>query len=263
MSPNLGFAYAQARIQARFAGLPQEEEWQRLAASRTLASFLEEARTGPLRGWVKGFSGQSGAHELEAGVRSLYREMLDEVASWVPNPWKDAVSWVRWLNHLPLLAHLAAGGSAPLWTARDPDLRPLIDDDGALDPKRLAGTGLQCLLGGEEGLARPWIVQWRSRWPRCCRETARNLEGLTALLAAHVEGFRRSPPSAAWSLRRELHERLRSRFHRRTLQPEMPFIFITLTALDLERLRASLVSRALFSAPDEPPGSAAVGQGGV
>ena len=88
MSPNLGFAYSQARIQARFAGLPQEDEWQRLAASRTLASFLEEARTGPLRGWVKGFSGQSGVHELEAGVRSLHREMLDEVASWVPTPWK-------------------------------------------------------------------------------------------------------------------------------------------------------------------------------
>jgi hypothetical protein len=70
---DLDFAYAQARIQARFASLPSEAEWQRVAASRSLASFLEEARTGCLRDWVKGFSGQSDVHYLEEGLRSLFR----------------------------------------------------------------------------------------------------------------------------------------------------------------------------------------------
>ena len=43
------FAYAQARIQARFARLPGEEDWERQTGMRGLAGFLEEARSGPKR----------------------------------------------------------------------------------------------------------------------------------------------------------------------------------------------------------------------
>jgi hypothetical protein len=251
MSLDLDFAYAQARIQARFARLPAEEEWQRLAASRTLASFLEEARSGPLRDWVKGFSGQSDAHELEAGLRSLYRETLEAVSGWVPAPWRDALSWTRWLMHLPLFAHLGAGGALPGWAARDPDLRFLLCEDGTLDRRRLAAAGVDVLMRPAQGLAAVWIAQWRGRWPRCGHEISRNLLAFTALLTGHVENFRRIPPDAAWSSRKELRERLRLRLHQRMLQPQVPFIYLALTALDLERLRAALVSRALFSAPGQ------------
>ena len=260
MSLDLGFAYAQARIQARFACLPAEDEWQRLAASRTLASFLEEARLGSLRNWVKGFSGQSDVHDLEAGLRSLHREALEDVCGWVPAPWRDALSWTRWLVHLPLLAHLGAGGVMPAWVLRDPELCVLIGEDGALDPHRLAGAGVDALMRAEQVPAAAWIAQWRCRWPRCGRETARGLEALTALLAGHVENFRRISPEATWSLRKELRERLRLRLHQCTLQPQVPFIYLALTALHLERLRAALVSRALFSAQGEPARPSAAGQ---
>jgi hypothetical protein len=49
-----------------------------------------------------------------------------------------------------------------------------------------------------------------------------------------------------WELRRELRARLGLLFHRRLREPASPFIFLILTALDLERLRAELVGRALF-----------------
>ena len=251
MSLDLAFAYVQARIQARVAGLPEEDEWQRLAASRSLASFLEEARAGPVRDWVKGFSGQSGVHELEAGLRTLYRDQLDEVSSWVPASWCDAVSWIRWLLLLPVLSHLAGGGRPPGWVARDPDLRPLLGSDGALDPTRLAAVGAQGLVGDDGGHIDAWLGCWRRRWPRCDRETSLRLEELTALLEDHFHSFHRNPPGSAWPLRRDLRARLRSRLHRRVLQPEVPFIYLALIALDLERLRASLVTRALFSGSGE------------
>jgi hypothetical protein len=260
MSGDHRFAYAQARIQARFAGLPSEQEWQRLAASRTLASFLEEARGGALRDWVKGFSGLSDVHDLEAGLRALYLEHLEAVARWVPAPWRQAVAWTLWLTRLPLLAHFRAGASVPGWVARDRELRRLLDDTGSWDPRRLADAGAGPLLESADAPVAAWIAEWRRCWPRCRRSTARDLDGLIALLSGHADAFSRVPPAGAWRLRGELRERLRLRFHQRLLQPAAPFIFLVLAALDLERLRAALVSRALFAAWDEPAGAETEGE---
>ena len=44
---------------------------------------------------------------------------------------------------------------------------------------------------------------------------------------------------------------LRLRLHRSTLQPSVPFIYLALTALDMERLRAALIGRALFADQEE------------
>lgn len=259
MGLDLDFAYAQARIQGRFSRLPGEDEWQRLAASRTLASFLEEARSGSLRDWVKGFSGQSDVHDLEAGLRSLHRDVLEELCGWVPVPWRDALSWTRWLVHLPLLAHLGAGRPMPGWAARDLELRGLLGEDGELDPRRLSNAGLDVLMRAEEGPAAAWILQWRRRWPRCGCEASRNLDALTATLAGQVESFGRISPTAGRALHTELRGWLRLTLHRRTLQPSVPYVYLALTTLDLDRLRAALVSRALFSPQGEPapPGQAA------
>ena len=252
MSLDLDFAYAQARIQGRFSRLPAEDEWQRLAASRTLASLLEEARLGPLHNWVKGFSGQSDVHDLEAGLRSVHRETLEDLCGWVPAPWRDALSWTRWLVHLPLLAHLDAGGPMPGWVSRDPELSGLFGENGALDPRRLSSTGVDVLMHTNQEPAMAWIIQWRRRWPHCRPETARDLEALAAPLTGRVESFGRISPTATWSLRKKLRERLRLSLHRHTLQPSVPFVYLALTALDLERLRAALVSRALFPLRAEP-----------
>jgi hypothetical protein len=252
MRKDLDFAYAQARIQARFATLPQETEWERLAASRTLAAFLEEARTGSLCNWVKGFSSQSDIHDLEAGIRSLYWDSLEAVAGWVPAPWREAVSWVRWLAWLPLLSHLKSGGVMPDWTAQDQSLHALADSDGALSMQRLEEAGAACLLHAEEDVVSVWIAEWKQRWPRCSRTLCRDLEALIPLVMTHFDVFPRLPPDSAWRQRRELRATLRLHFHRQPLEPAIPFVYLALTALDLERLRAALVSRALFPVQDEP-----------
>jgi hypothetical protein len=249
---DLDFAYAQARIQARFASLPSEAEWQRVAASRSLASFLEEARTGCLRDWVKGFSGQSDVHYLEEGLRSLFREDLESVVGWVPVHWRESVSWVRWLALLPLLAHLRAGGAMPRWAARDSLLQVLAGGGDELNMRCLEDAGARCLLQADAGVAAAWAAEWRRRWPPCSREASRALEALRVLLVAHLDAFRQASPESAWPLRRDLRERLRLRFRRHTLQPAVPFIYLAMVALDLERLRAALLRRVLFSAQDEP-----------
>ncbi len=240
------FAYAQARIQARYGDLPGEDDWQRLAGARTLGIFLEEAREGALRIWVKGFSALSDAHDLDRGLRTIWSDGVDQVALWMPKPWRAAFSWLRWFPLLPLLAHAARGNALPPWVDRDGALHPLRRSDGAFDPTALIASGAGALLVPPEGLAAAWRAEWQRLWPACDRRFLINLEHLAAAVLRHAQAFARAGSDAAWPLRRELRERLRLDFHRLPLQPAAAFAFIALIALDLERLRAALMQRALF-----------------
>jgi hypothetical protein len=244
------YGYLQARLQARYAGLPSEDDWQRLAATRTLSAFLEEARMGVLRAWVAGFSSQSETHDLEAAVRTLYRETAGQVASWVPKPWCDAVAWVRWLPVLPIFDHLARGEPMPAWVAWELDMQTLLEEDGTLSLERLRRAGAAALGGSSGNLADAWLGQWRRRWPRCDGQDRANMESLVKVVEDAAAAFLRAPPEGTWTVRKELRERLRLRFHQQLLQPVTAFIYLALVALDLERLRAGLVTRALFAEPE-------------
>ena len=245
MSAGCRFAYAQARVQAQYAELPTEADWRRLSAARTLSGWLEEARSGALKRWVKGFSAHSDSHDLERGVRAQFVETVEQVASYLPRPWHEAVSWCRWLPLLGLFDHLHAGGTLPDWVVRDPRLALLLDDDGGLDPSALASQGIGGLLQGDAG--RAWLAQWRRSWPRCKPAYLEAVDALALRCLTHLRDFREAPPDKAWSLRQGLRERLRFEFHLYLLQPASAFIFLAVVALDLERLRRALLDRALFA----------------
>lgn len=250
MKTHCRFAYVQARIQARFARLPTDEDWERLAGVRGLASFMEDARNGSLRDWVKPFSGQSDSHDIEVGLRALYREHVAEVVAWVPKPWQPAFWWTRWLVLIPFFDHLARGGAMPGWVNRDHALHRLLDEMGDLDRDRLRRAGISVLLVPDGDPAAAWLLEWRRRWPRCKAGYLRNLTLLEGLLARHSEEFRRAGPTSTWALRYRLRGQLALLFHQRLLQPAGVFIYLILVLLDLERLRAELVDRALFAAPE-------------
>jgi len=246
MNHRSDLGYAQARLQARHAALPREEDWQRLAGARTLGSFLEEAREGALRSWVKGFSALSDAHDLDRGLRAIWREGVAEVARWMPEPWRPAIAWLDWLALLPFLAHVGRYKSVPPWVGLDPDLRSLQGVDGALDVMALHAAGAAALLVAPGGLGAAWRAHWHRLWPACGRASRERLERLERLVLSHNLAFCQGGPEVAWSLRRELRERLRLEFHRLPLEPLTAFAFLALVALDLERLRAALMERALF-----------------
>ncbi|AGA91014.1 hypothetical protein Thimo_2269 [Thioflavicoccus mobilis 8321] len=242
------FGYAQARMQARYALLPDEAAWGRLAAARSLTAFLAEARALRFGQWVKGFSRHSSAHELERGVRLQFRDTVDAVAGWMPERWGPAVAWTRWLPYLPLFALLARGDSVPRWACEDYLLVALLDEAGQPRPAMVGEAGLRPLFAGDVDVAAAWLREWQRRWPPSGGEGRSALTRLLALFGAHLVAFRSAAPDATWPLRRELRTELRQRFRRSSLQPVTPFIFLALVALDLERLRAELVGRALFAA---------------
>ncbi len=250
MTASVAFGYVHARAQARLAGLPRESDWQRLEATRGLSAFLEEARATPLKPWVAGLSGASDAHDIDRGVRAMFRAEVAAAARWVPAGWRASVEWVQWLPHLRVIRQALAGGSAPDWLAHDLVLAAFVGSGGAMNLAALRAAGLGPLIAaaGEGDLPAAWLAAWRGRWPSMRRRFQANLEGLVATLAAHQRLFLASDPNRTWPLRRELELRLRHLFHLYLVQPAGLFAYLALVAVGLERLRGALVSRALFGA---------------
>ena len=246
MNTSYRLAYCQARIQARLALLPTDDDWQRLNGARGLSAFLEEARSGPLRAWVQGFSRHSDTHEIEHGLRVAYRETVQQLTRWMPDRWRPAMDWTGWLADLALLDHLMRDGLLPGSADADPRWRTLSGPDGILDRQALADAGASCLLTGEPGPMQAWLVEWRRRWPSCSRQARRNLDALVALIGTHHQQLTGAASNQVWGLRQVLRARLKLLLHQRPLQPAAPFIYLGLVVLDLERLRAALVERALF-----------------
>ena len=124
MSMSGHFAYAQARLQARLAEIPDAAQAQQTLAARDLASLLASVRATAQRRYVARLAPGMDAHELERHLRWEWMALVDEVARWQPAAWFAAVSWLRWLPSLPLLQKVARGGRPPAWARADPVTRP-------------------------------------------------------------------------------------------------------------------------------------------
>ncbi|WP_295883852.1 hypothetical protein [uncultured Thiohalocapsa sp.] len=247
------FAHAQARVQARYGRLPAEADWRRISGIRGLGAWLEDARNGPHRDWIKGFSAASTAADIEAGVRGRLLDEIDAVAAYVPAAWQDAVHWTRWLPLAGVLERVRAGGRLPDWARGLPQVAALVDEQGDWVQAQMERAGIGSLLDPAAGpLLGAWTDGWRQRWPSPGDAVQADLDGLAALLREHLTVFRRSDPQRAWTRRQALRERLRFRFHGLGLSPAAPFTYLALLALDLERLRRALLDRALF--PELPAG---------
>jgi hypothetical protein len=251
MSSAVSWSYTQARLQARYGDYLDEHTWQQLQGAIELPAYLDRARSTGLRQWVANFCATSPVHELELGLRHHWRTTVDEVARWSPSPWRPAVRWVRYLVDLPALAYLWQGGPAPAWMTQDPILRPCLQAPGSQHADSLGElAALQSAVKAGEPLVVAWEREWRRRWPRLGATEAAQLDDLAALLRSHHDVFSSAMPRDTWTLRADLRDRLRSRFRRYHQQPGAAFSYIALVALALERLRAGLVSRALFSRPE-------------
>ncbi len=248
MSP--GFAYVQARVQARFGELIDDTLCHRLAADRGLSHFLEEARGTPLAHWMTDFSRFSDTHHIEQGLRLRLHDLIRETAGWVPEEWRDAVTWIAWLPELPLLRHLLGGHATPAWAIAEPLLGPHLReaDSDIYRAVRDAGGGALLPEADEEWpVGAAWVVHWRALWPACPRSERNALEQLTALTRSHGAAFAASPPDQGWQERMAFRARLRQLFRHGAMQPVALFAYLALVATDLERLRGTLVNRVTYA----------------
>jgi hypothetical protein len=248
-------AYAQARLQARHGEILDSPGWGHLHGIREFTAFLENARSTSLGRWLQPFNAQSGAHELEVGLREAFRAHAREVAGWLPQAWRGAVHWVGLLPDLPALQHLLTGQSALPWMRADPSLERLLSEGGALRPEALREGDWACLAAAWDAgveLREAWTAEWVRRWPQGSQRSAVALDRLQRLVQRHTAALlARGSAHAAWEARRGLAAALAYQFRRQFMQPAAAFVHLLRVALELERLRAELVARRILGVPPE------------
>ena len=242
--------YAQARIGARQGERLREADWHRIEVLRELRPLLELARRTALRPWLAGIDADSSVHRVEAALRDRWRALVDEVASWMPDAWRPALSWWAVLPDLAPLQHLARGEQPPAWMRDDDAWRELCASGPEARAARLVDGPLAALAtawSAPQTLPRAWQAEWRRRWPGQGREAGDMLERVADALMAHERTFAVATAGQGWLLRGSLRPQLALLLRRAALHPAVAFIHLALCALDLERLRAELVRRIVFA----------------
>jgi len=243
-----GLEYAQARLWARNGERPDEVEWRQIEVIRELHAALDAAHGTRLRHWTAGIASRDGAHQIEATLRQHWRGLVAEVTGWMPVEWRASLAWCGALIELPTLQYLARGGEQLTWMRDDPVYRGLWSDvPGARSGVPISGSlaPLAPAWANPDRFLDEWRAEWTRRLPRSLAAIPL-LERLSAVLEEHFALFGTAAPSESWPLRRALQVRLASLFRRAVLDPAAAFVFLALSALDVERLRAELVRRATF-----------------
>jgi len=238
--------YAHARLGARYGGRADELVWRRLAMIRDLGAFLDAARSSALGAWVTSIGPDSDVHAIELALRAHGRERVAAIAAWMPPDWRPALEWCGLWPDLPVLQHLARGGTAPSWLRDDPlsaalrEGRPAGRDAGA-------ASLLAAARSAPERIGSLWYEAWLRRLPGQGK-TPPLLAEFAGVMKMHAAQFRAPLQADGWALRRALHARLAQLFRRATLDPAAAFIFLALSALEGERLRGEIERRIAFPA---------------
>jgi hypothetical protein len=241
--------YAQARLSARYGDRPDELAWRRIEHVRTFPALLDAARTTALRAWLPGIAPVSTPHEIEQALRERWRELVVEVASWMPDEWQSATLWCATLADLPVLQHLARGGASLPWMREDAVYRELCERESAGFGTAPTGGSLAALAAAwsdPDRIGHLWLVEWRRRTPEGDRGDQVAQEAVVRALRSHLASLRDPSLVTGTVLRRALQTRLEALFRRAMVEPSAAFVFIALAALDLERFRGELLRRAAF-----------------
>lgn len=233
------FAYAGARIQARYGALLPAAQWERLQRLEGLGAFLQAARDTGLRPWVLQVDPAADAHQLEAQLRLLFRRRVAELAAWAPPAWRPAIEWTAVLPDLPAIAHRLRGGAAAPWMAADARLSWLAADARPRVPEEL--QGLAPAKGEAPEPLAAWLDGWRARWPAMLPGEREGLEALVKSIRATLAAARTDTPAALAALQRPL----RRLFRRHTRAPAGLFIYLALTWLEMVAVRGALLRRRL------------------
>ena len=257
MADDARLAYLQARLQARHGDRPSADDWRVAEASADLSHYLEALRRTSLKRWVGDLNHEMEPEAMERQLRAAWREWLEQVASWTPEEWRPAVRWLRWLPDLPAVDHLLRGLKVPPWMRADPVMRDFAFDEPARRREAFAEFQLARLeLEGEAGappdappaathVVDAWLEEWRRRLPQGASDRAQ-LEGLIEQLLAHVEAMRASDDFHGRLLRNQLRDRLAIQFRHGAGTVVALFTHLLLDGLELERVRAGIISRRLL-----------------
>ena len=248
------FAYAQARLQSRHGERPGPLDWRRVQGVEDVTHYLQVARRTRLGRWVEELHGDHDSDAVELALRRQFREYIDEVARWLPQPWRDNAKWLKRLPDLPALQHLLSGRDPLPWMSGDANLQSFVQGDSEQRRRALQESDCGPLVAAwerGEPLAGAWFRHWRDTWikhgPQGIEQVADRVQRfLQASAGADDDSFEQRCAV--------LQTQLTVLFRRHSFQPAACYAHLALIALDLMRLRADLLRRIWFGAGGVPPG---------
>ena len=235
--------YAHARLCARFGDRPDARAWRRVEMTRELDAMLDAARATPLGAWIVRIAPDTDVHAVEREMRAHWNERVAAIAAWMPSAWRASIEWCGLVMDLPVLQHVARGGTAPRAWRDDPLHGALANDVARGETER--ASFLAAASADPDRIAALWRAEWTRRLPPH-RGRSSLLAETVRLIAEHLTAFREPRHVDGWALRRALYARLSQLFRRATLDPAEAFIFLALSALDFERLRGEILRRVAF-----------------
>ena len=241
--------YALARVQSQYGRRLAPSDWRRLETSHDLAQYLDGARSGIFAHWVSLLDPHRDVHVIERSLRSAWRRYVRAVAGWHPRPWQPWLAWLEWLPSLPLLARLARAEPLPTWLAADPVLGSTARGSLSerLDALKTAGLEVfEPAVAGRRALGELWLGHWRQLQPRADLYTEQLLASTAKTLEDHALSIAVEGADGAM-LREHLRKRLTRLFRAGAGTVVATLCHLSLMALDFERLRGGLVTRALFA----------------
>lgn len=251
MAESARFGYLQARLHARHGQRPGREDWRLAEASMDLSHFLDAIRTTALRRWVRGVSADSSCLEIERLMRLAWRDTVEQAAAWAPQDWREALLWLRWLPELPAIDFALRRELIMPWMLDDQLVRAFALEDPARSLDALAETDLAPLvaeLRAHGDPAKAWMRAWEPMIPSTAPEAVR--AELTELMDGVNEHRQQmaecDPADSGQLLRRALAERFLRVFRRAAGTAAALVAFLGLEGLELERVRANLVTRRLL-----------------
>jgi hypothetical protein len=244
------FGYAQARVQARLGQRVSAADLQRARGARELSAYLQHVRSTGLARRVARVAPGMDVHEVERRLRDEWRATVEEVAWWLPAPWRPPTLWLRWLPYLPALQKLARGGRAAAWTREDGVLARII----AAEPGRRAGVlggtalePLQAAVAAHGEVGQGWLAHWRALWPA----DAEARSGLDRLVGDVIDATtvlaELGPEAHSEETLARLDRRLLRALRRHPLSPVAAVAFLGLEALDQLELRGAVVARVALA----------------
>ena len=255
---SIDFVYAQARMQARLGERLSEASWRVLESTLSLPQYLTSARSTALASRVHHFSTSVTTHTIERALRNDWRADVAAASRWAPESWSPAVAWTAWLPYLDALASLAGDEPTLPWMHSDAVLSGVALDDVSARQLAIAAAPFGVLADGKSPAAMRsrWFDHWTGLQPRVTDEEAAGLALIVAGVQRYLAAIRL--PGAGRNKRRDARAQLdalgTALAHRHAEQPVAIFAYLSLVALDLQRLRDGLLRRALFR---EEPGERA------
>ncbi len=241
MTDATAFAFAAARMQARYGARPTDATWRQFSRIGDCAHLLQTVRGTALAPWVADLTDDAGAHRIEAALRWRYRLEVREVARWVPASWRSACAWAAWLPDLSAAAHVRRGRATYGWMADDPVAAALT----GRDDERSADVAAFAALAGAPDDGRPLVEHWLDTWRARC----------PPIQPAHHAGVERVHRQARRLLgvaaggereRSPVEPSLRRVFRRHAREPAGALAYLALLYIQFTRLRGALARRRLF-----------------